>query len=64
MDIEIIGGDGSHSMTLTQPGLFYDYSKDSYAGYEIAFKVLPYPEAERQIEDDEYRLILNVDEVM
>ncbi|NQT73750.1 MAG: DUF3221 domain-containing protein [Chloroflexi bacterium] len=64
VDIEIIGGDGSHSMTLTQPGLFYDYSKDSYAGYEIAFKVLPYPEAERQIEDDEYRLILNVDEVM
>ncbi len=60
VDIEIIGGDGSHSMTLTQPGLFYDYSKDSYAGYEIVFKVLPYPESERQIEDDEYRLVMKV----
>ncbi|MFC2027372.1 DUF3221 domain-containing protein [Chloroflexota bacterium] len=58
VDIEVIGGDGSHLMTLTQPGLFYDYSKDSYAGYEIAFKVLPYPDAERQIEDDEYQLVM------
>ncbi len=60
VDIEIIGGDGSHSMTLTQPGLFYGYSKDSYAGYEIEFKVLPYPESESQIEDDEYRLVMIV----
>ncbi len=60
VDIEVIGGDGSHLMTLIQPGLFYDYSKESYAGYEIAFKVLPYPEAERQIKNDEYRLMLIV----
>jgi hypothetical protein len=59
-DVEIIGGDGSHTMTLTQPGLFYDFSIDSNGGYQIAFKVLPYPESEKQIEDDEYRLVLKV----
>ena len=57
-DIEITDRDGTHSMTLTQPGLFYDFTKDSYAGYEIAFKVLPYPESENPIADAEYRLVL------
>ena len=60
VDIELIGGDGSHLMTMTQPGLFYDFSRESYAGYEILFKVLPYPETERQIKDEEYRLVMKV----
>ena len=60
VNIEIISGDESNSMTLIQPGLFYEFSRDSYAGYEIAFKVLPYPEEGKQIQEDEYRLIMMV----
>ena len=61
-DIEIIDSGVSHSMTLMQPGLFDGFSVDSYAGYEMAFKVLPYPEAAREINKDEYRLVLTLTE--
>jgi len=59
-EIEIIGDDGSHLMTLTEPGLFEDYSRETYAGYEIAFRILPYPSVERPVPPGEYYLMLRV----
>lgn len=59
-EIEIIGGDGSHLMTLTEPGLFEDYSRETYSGYEIAFRILPYPTVENPVPPGEYTLKLRV----
>jgi len=60
VEIEIIGGNGTQVITLTQPGLYYDYSKVDYENYEISFKVLPYPESETEITDEEYRLLVMI----
>ena len=62
VDIEIIDSGVSHSLTLMHPGLFDDFSTDSYAGYKIAFKVLPYPQSEHPIADSEYRLVVIITE--
>jgi len=47
-------------MALTEPGLSDEYSRESYEGYELAFRVTPYPEAGKKILPDEYRLLLTV----
>ena len=35
VEVEFIDDDGSRLLSMTQPGLFYNYSKSYYAGYEI-----------------------------
>ena len=47
-----------YRMVLTQPGLTDDFAKESYEGYELVFHVTPYPEANKQISQDTYRLHL------
>ncbi len=56
--IKLTHAGSSYRMTLTEPGLTSDYSREVYEGYEIAFHVTPYPEAGKKIARDSYRLHL------
>jgi hypothetical protein len=59
-EVELILAGSSYDMTLTEPGLTDTYSREQYEGYEFAFHITPYPEAEKEIAKDEYRLNLIV----
>ena len=48
-----------NKLVLTLPGLS-DPATESFNGYKVAFNVTPYPEAGKQIAQDEYRLVLTV----
>jgi len=56
--VELTHTGSSYRMTLTEPGLTNEYSRQVYEEYEFAFHVTPYPEAGREIADDAYRLHL------
>jgi hypothetical protein len=58
--LEITQNGSSDSVELSQPGLFEDYSLESYGQYKFIFKILPYPEVDHQIADDDYELMLTV----
>jgi len=45
-------------ITLTEPGLTSEYTREEYEEYELAFHVTPYPEASKKIANDAYRLHL------
>ena len=60
LEIQIAQGSASQSIVLTQPGLSDEYARENYDEYEIFFKVSPYPEAGKQIHQDEYRLLMIV----
>jgi hypothetical protein len=47
-------------MTLTEPGLTSDFTREEYEEYELAFHVTPYPEAGKNIANDTCRLHLIV----
>jgi len=47
-------------MALTGPGLSDEYSRESYEGYDLIFRVTPYPEVGRKILPDEYQLCSTV----
>jgi hypothetical protein len=50
-----------HTITITQPGLTQQNSTDVFQDYMISFNVTPYPEVSKEIQPDEYRLLLTVD---
>jgi hypothetical protein len=56
--VELTQAGSSYRVTLTEPGLTSEYSRELYEGYEIAFHVTPYPEAGKKIANDSYRLHL------
>lgn len=56
--VELTHAGSSHRMTLTEPGLTSEYTREEYEEYELAFHVTPYPEAGKKIADDTYRLHL------
>lgn len=58
--IEIARAGSSYRMGLTQPGLTEEYSREKYQAYELAFKVTPYPEVNREIKPEAYELHLIV----
>ncbi len=58
--VEISDNDSSCRMELIQPGLIDQYARETYEGYQLTFKVEPYPEAGKEITADEYRLLLIV----
>ncbi len=59
--VEISTGDSSQQLNLSQPGLTDAPAREKYGGYELTYKVEPYPEkAEVEITADEYRLLLIV----
>jgi hypothetical protein len=58
--VGINDGDSSYSIELAQPGLYFDYAEESFGGYKYRFKVEPYPESDKIISSDEYRILLIV----
>ena len=58
--LEVIQEENPDSLELSQPGLFDDYSLESYGQYKFIYKVLPYPENGQVIGSDEYELKLTV----
>ena len=59
--VEITYFESVHRMTLTQPGLTQESSKDLFKEYSITFKVRPYPKLGRDIKTNEYRLQLVIE---
>lgn len=59
--VEISTDGSSQQLELSQPGLTDAPARETYMGYELTYKVEPYPEqAAVQIMADEYRLLLIV----
>jgi hypothetical protein len=58
--VELTQAGVSNQMSLTEPGLADEYSRERYEGYELAFHVTPYPEAGKKIPADKYRLHLTI----
>jgi len=59
--VEISTGGSSQQLNLSQPGLTDAPAREKYGGYELTYKVEPYPEkAEMEITSDEYRLLIVV----
>lgn len=58
--LKIDEGESSYNIELAQPGLYYDYSHDSFGGYRYVYKVEPYPESDKIISADEYFILLTV----
>jgi hypothetical protein len=56
--LELTHPGSSDRMTLTEPGLTSEYTREEYEEYELAFHVTPYPEAGKKIANDTYRLHL------
>lgn len=56
--IELKDDDGSYEMVLVQPGLSDAYAGESYKGYKINYKVIPYPELGVEMKKEDYRLQL------
>ncbi|UCG54964.1 MAG: hypothetical protein JSV32_01745 [Dehalococcoidia bacterium] len=58
--MRVVQDESSFNIELAQPGLFYDYSQRSFGGYIYTFQVVPYPESEKTISTDEYRILLTI----
>ncbi len=58
--VELTISDSPYQMVLTEPGLTDQYAKETYEDYQLTFHVMPYPEAEKRISEDEYQLLLIV----
>lgn len=59
--VEISTDGSSQQLELSQPGLTDAPAREMYEGYELTYRVEPYPEkAEVEIAIDEYRLLLIV----
>lgn len=61
--VEFTQEDSSYRMVLSEPGLTDEYSREIYKGYEISFHVTPYPEADKEISQDKYRLHLIINKL-
>jgi hypothetical protein len=48
----------SSNVTLTEKGLTEGYSQQQFKQYSISFKLLPYPEVNKQPTPDTYELLL------
>ena len=59
--LEITYLDDTYTTSITQPGLTQQKSLVIFHQYEVTFTVLPYPELDKEIKDDEYRLQLVID---
>jgi len=58
--VELTHAGSSYRMILTEPGLTSEYTREEYEEYQLAFHVIPYPEAGKKIANDTYRLHLIV----
>jgi hypothetical protein len=60
LSVEINVNDVSDNIELSQSGLTDRSVLATHAGYQFTYKVEPYPEADKTISVDEYRLLLVV----
>jgi hypothetical protein len=58
--VELTHGGSSQRITLTEPGLTSEYTRQDCEEYELALNVTPYPEAGKKMADDTYRLHLMI----
>ncbi len=59
--VEISTDGSSQQLELSQPGLTDAPAREMYEGYELTYRVEPYPEkAKVEIATDEYRLLITV----
>jgi len=58
--VRITTGEQEENAVLTQPGLYQGLTEKSYHAYILSFLLEPYPEADKEISQDEYRLLLTV----
>jgi hypothetical protein len=58
--IKLVEVSSQYRMVLTELGLTDQYTRETYREYQLAFHVIPYPEAGQSIRSDEYRLQLIV----
>jgi len=59
--VEITQGTvGPSPLVLTQPGLTDQPSVQEYGGYDLTFKINPYPTTQSQIAPEDYRLVMTV----
>ena len=58
--IKIVQDSSPYRMVLTEPGLTDQYTSVTYKEYQLAFHVIPYPEAGQSIPKGDYRLQLIV----
>ena len=57
--VDIIYSDSTYRQELTQPGLSSP-SVLEFQGFEIMFDIQPYPTFGKEIQTDEYRLVLTI----
>jgi hypothetical protein len=58
--VQLIEGDSSDAMVLTEHGMNDRQAKENYGEYQLAFHVEPYPEEAGKIPEHKYELLLIV----
>jgi len=58
--VEITHRESLHRVVLIQPGLTSQPSREPFGEYQMSFHGEPYPEADKEIPGDDYRLLLRV----
>jgi len=58
--VEISADGSSQQLKLIQPGLTEKPAIETHRGYQLTFKVEPYPEEGKEIAANEYELVLTV----
>ena len=58
--VDITYAGSAYAKVLTQSGLTGEPAKSDFESYEIAFSVDPYPQAGKEIKDEDYRLLVEV----
>ena len=61
--LEVKSDESIYNIELAQPGLYYDYSHETFGGYYYRFIVEPYPEVDKEITEGDYRLLLTLHKV-
>lgn len=62
--LEVERGTSAYNIELAQPGLYYDYSQNTFDGYKYSFIVKPYPEVDKEIAEGDYRLLLTLEKIV
>ncbi len=61
--LQVERGGGIYYIELAQPGLYHDYSQENFGGYRFTFLVEPYPEVDKEIDEEDYRLLITLEKV-
>jgi hypothetical protein len=62
-EVLITGRGFSSSLTITEPGLTDNPNQTLYKNYRLKYHVQPYPELNKKISTEEYKLTLTIEKV-